>query len=162
MKKKAVGLWESFRDFVFKGNVISLATGIIIGGAFTKITSSLVGDIVMPALSLVTGRIDFSNMFIALNGQKYHTLAAAKENTSVIAYGSFITVVLDFFIMAFFIFLITRWIGIMVEKAKKKEEADAAPDTAECPFCKSEINAEAVRCPHCTSELEKTSREMMV
>ena len=152
MKKKIAGFWHDFTEFALKGNVISLATGIIIGGAFSKITSSLVGDIVMPVISLVTGKIDFANMFITLDGNKYQTLDIAKENTSVIAYGSFLTVILDFLIMAVLIFLITKWITIIVNKTAPK--AEAAPTTKECKFCRTKIHIKAIRCPQCTSEVE--------
>ncbi|MCC8060588.1 MAG: large conductance mechanosensitive channel protein MscL [Clostridiales bacterium] len=146
-------LLKEFKEFAVKGNMIDLAVGVIIGGAFSGLVSSLVSDIVMPVISLVTGKIDFTNMFIALNGQSYATLAAAQEETSTVAYGQFITAIINFIIMAFVVFLLVRTIN---QIRKSKEEAPApAPEPHEkvCPFCKSTIDLDAARCPHCTSIL---------
>lgn len=143
-------LLKEFKDFALKGNMLDMAVGVIIGGAFNSLVKSLVENVIMPALSILTGKIDFSNMFIALNGQTYATLAAAKEETSVIAYGQFITEVINFVIMAFVVFLVIRELN----KLHKKNEAPApAPHEKTCPFCKSKIDLDATRCPHCTSEL---------
>lgn len=143
-------LLKEFKDFALKGNMLDMAVGVIIGGAFNSLVKSLVENVIMPALSVLTGKIDFSNMFIALNGQTYATLAAAKEETSVIAYGQFITEVINFVIMAFVVFLVIRELN----KLHKKNEAPApAPHEKVCPFCKSTIDLDATRCPHCTSEL---------
>lgn len=145
---------NEFKDFALKGNMIDLAVGVIIGGAFNSLVKSLVDNVVMPALSVFTGKIDFSNMFIALNGEKYQTLAEAKEVTSVIAYGQFITEVINFVIMAFVVFMIIRFLNNL----HKKEEAPAAPAPVTekvCPYCKSTIAIDATRCPHCTSELSE-------
>lgn len=142
---------KEFKDFALKGNMIDLAVGVIIGGAFNSLVKSLVDNVVMPSLSVFTGKIDFSNMFIALNGETYQTLAEAKEVTSVIAYGQFITEVINFVIMAFVVFMIIRFLNNL----HKKEAASApAPVTEKvCPYCKSKIAIDATRCPHCTSEL---------
>ena len=145
---------EEFKAFALKGNMIDLAVGMIIGSAFTSIVSSLVNDIFMPVVSIFTGKIDFSNMFIALDGNKYPTLAAANEVTATINYGSFITQAINFLLMAFVVFMVIKGIN-KLEKIGKAPEAPKAPTEKECPYCKSLIPIKAVRCPHCTSELEK-------
>lgn len=140
---------KEFKEFALKGNMIELAIGVIIGGAFNKIVTSLVNDIIMPFLSIFTGSLDFSNWFIALDGTKYDTLAAAKAaGAATINYGSFLSGVIDFLIMAFVIFIMVK----QLNKLHKKPEA--APKEKTCPFCKTKINIEATRCPHCTSEQE--------
>ena len=140
---------KEFKEFALKGNMIDLAIGVIIGGAFNKIVTSLVNDIIMPLLSLLTGSLDFSNRFIALDGGDYATLAAAKTaGAATVNYGLFITGVIDFLIMAFVIFMIVK----QLNKLRKKPEA--VPTEKTCPFCKTKINIEATRCPHCTSEQE--------
>lgn len=141
---------KEFKDFALKGNMIDMAVGIIIGGAFNGLVKSLVEDIVMPAVSLVTGKIDFSNMFIALDGNHYATLEAAKEATSTISYGLFITEVINFIIMAFVVFCVVKELNKL---HKKPEPAPEAPTEKECPFCKTKIAIGATRCPHCTSIL---------
>ncbi len=152
---KAKGFGAEFKKFIMRGNVIDLAVGVIVGGAFQAIVKSLVDDIVMPVISLATKGVDFSNWFIALDGGEYATLEAAQEaGASVLSYGNFISAILNFLIMAFVVFLLVKGINTIAEKAKKvEEEAPAAPTTKECPYCKSEIAIEATRCPHCTSEL---------
>ena len=102
---------EDFKKFALKGNMIDLAVGMIIGSAFTSIVSSLVNDIFMPVLSIFTGKIDFSNMFIALDGNKYPTLAAANEVTATINYGAFITQTINFILMAFVVFMVIKGIN---------------------------------------------------
>ena len=148
--KKVAGKGKSlageFREFI-------MAVGVIIGGAFQKIITSLVDDIIMPIVSLLTGGIDFNNMFVSLDGSQYATLEAAKEaGAATLNYGTFITVVINFVLMAFVIFLLVKFMNSVSNKIKKEEE-EAAPTTKICPRCKSEINIEASRCPHCTSEL---------
>lgn len=140
---------KEFKKFALKGNMIDLAVGIIIGGAFSGIVNSLVNDIIMPLLSLITKNIDFKNWFIALDGGKYETLEAAqKAGASTVNYGVFISGVLNFLIMAFVVFLMVRWINKL-----KRPEPVAAPTTKKCPHCKSDINPEATKCPHCTSDI---------
>lgn len=107
---------EEFKAFALKGNMIDMAVAVIIGGAFNGLITSLVENVVMPALSLITGKIDFSNMFIALNGEHYATLEAAKEQTSVIAYGLFTTQLINFLIMAFVVFLVIRQLNKLYKK----------------------------------------------
>jgi len=151
---------QEFKDFAVKGNMVDMAVGIIIGGAFNSLVKSLVEDIVMPAVSLVTGKIDFTNMFIALDGNKYATLEAAKEVTSTISYGLFITEIINFIIMAFVVFCIVKWLNRL---HKEPAPAPAAPTEKECPFCKTKIAIAATRCPHCTSilsdELQQLAKE---
>lgn len=146
-------LLKEFKDFALKGNMIDLAVGVIIGGAFNSLVKSLVDNVVMPALSIFTGKIDFTNMFIALNGQTYATLAAAKEETSVIAYGQFVTEVINFLIMAFVVFIVIRELNKLHKKNEAPSEPAPVPHEKVCPFCKSTIDLDATRCPHCTSQL---------
>lgn len=153
---KKTSFFSEFKTFIMRGNVIDLAVGVIIGAAFQAIIKSLVDDLVMPVISLATGGIDFSNMFISLNGEKYDTLIAAQEaGAAVFAYGNFINAVLNFLIMAFVIFVLVRTINKLREKtAKKAEVVEEAPTTKKCPYCKSEIDIEATKCPNCTSDVE--------
>lgn len=154
---KGKGFIGEFKEFISKGSVIDLAVGVIIGGAFQKIVNSLVNDIVMPVISLITGGIDFNNWFIALGEGDFATAAEAKAaGVATLNYGSFIGTALDFLIMAFVIFLFIKAINTVREKVPKhKEELTVPEPTAKiCPYCKSEIDIAAVKCPHCTSELE--------
>ena len=113
-------IFKEFGDFIKRGNVIDLAVAVVIGGAFSSIVTSLVNDIIMPVISLATGGIDFSNLFISLNGEKYATLAAAKEaGASVLAYGSFLQAVINFLIIAFVIFMIVKAMNAAMEKMSK-------------------------------------------
>lgn len=154
--KKTTGIFKEFKEFISKGNVIDLAVGVIIGGAFTAIVTNLVTNVVTPAISLLTGKVSFTDLFIALDGGEYATLAAAQEAGAVtINYGLFIQAVIDFIITAFVIFLLVKGINRIRSIGNKDEEVvEAAPTTKVCPFCKSEINIEATRCPNCTSEVE--------
>ncbi len=151
------GFFGEFKKFIMRGNVIDLAVGVIIGGAFQAIVNSLVNDVIMPLISLATKGVDFANKFIALADlpEGVETLAQAQEaGVAVIAYGNFINAILNFIIMALVIFCLVKTINKVSEKAsKKEEEAPEAPTTKECPYCKSEVALEATRCPHCTSEL---------
>lgn len=150
---KGKGFIAEFKKFITRGNVIDLAVGVIIGGAFQSIVKSLVDDVVMPVIGLATKGIDFTNWFVALDGSDYATLAAAQEaGAATLNYGNFISAVLNFLIMAFIIFLFVKGINTIVEKTKKPVE-EAAPTTKKCPYCKSEIDIEATKCPNCTSEL---------
>ena len=139
---------EEFKKFIMRGNVMDMAVGVIIGGAFGKIVSSLVSDVIMPPLGMILGKMDFSNLFISLNGTHYLTLAEAKKaGAPVLAYGSFINSVLDFLILAMIIFIMVRLINKLTPKPAPK------PEPRLCPFCKTEIAKDATRCPHCTSHL---------
>ena len=158
-------MWSEFKKFIAKGNVIDLAIGVIIGGGFQKIVNSLVNDIIMPFVSIFTGKIDFNDMVFTIG------------NTSI-KYGSFITNVVNFLIMAFSVFLLVRYFNKLNKtfeetakgfneklekeskffKKKKKDKKDKpapVPTTKVCPYCLSEINIKASRCPHCTSILEE-------
>lgn len=140
---------KEFKSFALKGNMTDMAVGIIIGGAFNGIVNSLVNDIIMPVLSIFTGKIDFSNLFIALDGNKYETLQAAKDaGVATLNYGAFISGVLNFLIMAFVVFLIVRWINRLRRPAQV-----SAPTTKKCPYCYSDVHINATKCPHCTSDL---------
>lgn len=146
---------KEFKEFAVKGNMIDMAVGVIIGGAFSGLVTSLVNSVIMPLLSVFTGKLDFSQLFIAMDGNHYATLADAEAaGASVVAYGSFISQVLNFLIMAFVVFLFVKAMNRM-RSVNKKEEAPAAPTTKKCPYCLSEIPIAATRCPHCTSELEE-------
>ena len=142
---------EEFKKFALRGNVVDLAIGIIIGAAFGKIVSSFVADIVMPPLGMLLGHMDFSQLFIALNGQDYASLAAAKEaGAPTLNYGIFVNTILDFLLVAFAVFLLVK----AVNTARRKEEAaPAEPTTKKCPRCLSEIPIAATRCAHCTSDV---------
>ncbi|SDB17747.1 large conductance mechanosensitive channel protein MscL [Eubacterium oxidoreducens] len=146
-------MFKEFKEFALRGNMLDLAIGMIIGSAFTAIVNSVVDDIIMPLLGLFTGNIDFSNLFVSLDGNHYDSLAQAEEaGAAVIKYGSFIGYVIYFVIIAFILFLIIKGINKMIEKSKKEEAAD--PTTKECPYCASEIPIIAKRCPQCTTPLE--------
>ena len=152
------GFLGEFKKFIMRGNVIDLAVGVIIGGAFQAIVNSLVNDIVSPVLSLATKGVNFADKFIVLTTDEvaFATVEAAKEaGYATLNYGGFITAVINFLIMAFVIFMLVKTINKVSEIGKKKEEeaAPAAPTTKTCPYCKSEISIEAVKCPHCTSDI---------
>ncbi|MGN1167149.1 MAG: large conductance mechanosensitive channel protein MscL [Lachnospiraceae bacterium] len=136
---------EEFKAFISRGNVMDMAVGIIIGGAFTSIVSSLVEDIINPILGMFGG-MNFDKLSITLLGE------------ATLNYGKFITAVINFLIMALIVFVIMKTMNGIGEKLKKKEEeAPSEPTTKKCPFCKSEIAIDATRCPHCTSVLEEVS-----
>ena len=162
---------KEFKEFIARGNVMDLAVGIIIGGAFQKIVTSLVNDIIMPAISILTGKVDYTSLSITVG------------NVSI-NYGNFIGAILDFLIIAFSIFIMIRYINRLnaklndmkekelkklekkLKKKSKKGQIETAevveekePETKICPYCLSEINYKATRCPHCTSELEETKAE---
>jgi large conductance mechanosensitive channel len=140
---------KEFRDFVVRGNVLDLAVAVIIGGAFGKIVTSFVNDILMPPIGLLLGGVDFTNLFVALDGKSYESLEAAKTaGAATVNYGVFLNTVIDFLIVAFFIFMIVR----MANRLQKPAPA-AEPTTKECPYCYSTIPIKAKRCPSCTSQL---------
>ena len=142
---------KAFKDFIMRGNVVDLAVGLIIGAAFGKIVTSLVNDILMPPLGLVLGKMDFSGLFISLSGEAYPSLAAAKAaGAPTINYGAFINTIVDFLIVSAAIFFVV----LQVAKLRKRQEAPAAPNVKECPYCLSAIAIKATRCPACTSELK--------
>jgi large conductance mechanosensitive channel len=146
---------KEFKEFAVKGNVVDMAVGIIIGGAFGTIVKSLVSDVLMPPVGLLLGGVDFSELFVVLKSEGgsgvFATLAEAKEAGAVtINYGLFMNSVISFVIVAFAVFLIVKQINSL----KREEEAPpAAPTTKECPHCFTEIPIKATRCPHCTSQV---------
>jgi len=144
-------MFKEFREFAMRGNVVDMAVGIVIGGAFGKIVSSLVKDVIMPPIGKLMGNVDFTNLFINLGGEKFASLVEAQEaGAATINYGVFINTVLDFVIVAFAIFMVIR----AMNKLKRKEEtAPAEPTTKDCPQCLSTIPIKAVRCAHCTAQL---------
>lgn len=142
---------KEFKKFALRGNMVDLAVGFIIGAAFGALVTSLVKDIIMPIISLFTGKLDFSNMFYAMDGNKYETIQAATDaGVATINYGVFITSVINFIILAFVVFLLVK----AITKLRKKEEEAVVVTTKKCPHCFTEIPLEATRCPNCTSELK--------
>lgn len=156
---KTKGFIHEFKAFALRGNVMDLAVGVIIGGAFQKIVTSVVNDLMMPWVGLFTGGINFNDQFLILklpegvDRAAVTTVEVAKElGVTTFNYGAFITAVIDFLLMAFFTFLLVK--GLNRLRLPKKEEAPKAPTTKVCPYCQSEISIKATRCPHCTSQLE--------
>lgn len=141
---------KEFKVFAMRGNVIDLAIGVIIGGAFGKIVSSFVVDVIMPLIGLLLGNVNFTNLFVNLGPVKYETLVAAQEaGAPTLNYGIFINAIIDFLIVAFVIFLVVKGINKM-----QKPAPVAPPTTKKCPFCFTDIALEAKRCPNCTSQLD--------
>lgn len=134
---------KEFKEFISRGNVMDMAVGVIIGGAFTAIVNSLVNDIMMPLLSLLTGGFDFTALCIVFG---------EGEKAATFNYGSFIAAVINFLLIAFVIFLLVKGLNKLSSRTRK-EQQPAPATTKECPFCKEQIAIEATRCPHCTSEL---------
>lgn len=135
-------LLKEFREFISRGNVIDMAVGVIIGGAFTGIVNSLVNDLFMPLLGLLTGGMNFAALSVQVG----------PGEEDVLRYGAFIAAVINFLLIALVLFLLIKTINSL---RRKKEEAPAPVSTKTCPYCKSEIHIDAARCPHCTSELQK-------
>ena len=143
---------KEFKEFAMRGNVLDMAVGVIIGGAFGKIVSSMVSDILMPPLGLVLGKVDFSSLFVDLSGTHPASLAAAKQaGAPTINYGVFLQAMLDFLIIAFVIFMLIKQVNRFL---KQPETAPASPTTKECPRCCSVIPIKATKCAQCTSELK--------
>ena len=147
-----MGMLKEFKDFAMRGNVVDMAVGIIIGGAFGKIISSIVNDVLMPPIGKLLGNLNFSDLFVSLDPSKtagIHALAKAKETgAAILAYGSFINTVIDFTIVALCMFLVIKAMNKL-----KREPAAGPPTTRECPFCLSTIPIGATRCAHCTSQV---------
>lgn len=132
-------MFKEFKEFAMRGSVLDMAVGIILGGAFGAIVSSLVADVLMPPIGLLLGKVDFSKLSVALS------------DSVTLNYGKFINTIITFLIVAFCLFLIIR---AMNRLQKKAEAPAAAPTTKDCPFCATAVPIKAVRCPHCTSELK--------
>jgi len=140
---------KEFKQFIMRGNVLDLAIGIIIGGAFGKIITSLVDDIIMPPIGLLLGKVDFANLYLALDGKTYASLVAAKDaGAPTLNYGLFINTIINFLIVAVAIFLLIK----QINKLQKPAPVEA-PNTKDCPYCQTAIPIKATRCPHCTSQL---------
>src|SRR6266581_5906557 len=150
-------VWKEFREFAIKGSAIDLAVGVIIGAAFTGIVNSLVKDVIMPPVSLLSGGLDFSNKFIILRAAKdgsmnFHTPAdAAKAGAITLNYGNFITLAINFLIVAGAVFLFVRAINKLKRDSKE-------PVSKDCPACAMTIPIKATRCPHCTIEFSGQTR----
>ncbi|MDO5444311.1 MAG: large conductance mechanosensitive channel protein MscL [Eubacteriales bacterium] len=143
--------FEEFKQFISKGNVMDLAVGVIIGGAFQSIVNSLVNDILMPLLSMITGGVNFASWAVTIGKGEL-------ENPATLTYGNFISAIINFLLMAVVLFLIIKAMNSAksaLAKPKAEVEEEKVPTTKICPFCKSEIAIDATRCPHCTSQLDK-------
>jgi large conductance mechanosensitive channel len=147
-------MWNEFRQFIARGNVIDLAVAVIIGAAFGKITTALVEGVLMPPIGMVLGRVDFSSLFIVLDASKGVPASIADAKTKgipVIAYGAFLNDVINFVIVAFVVFALVKTVNRL--KRAPAEAPAAAPTTKECPYCLSTIPLNATRCAHCTTQL---------
>jgi len=139
-------MFKEFREFAARGNVIDLAVGVIIGAAFGKIVTSIVTDLIMPPIGMALGRVDFSNLFVALNGVTYASLEEAKKaGAPTLNYGVFLNTCLEFVIVAFAVFLVVKQVNRL--------KGPVPVDTRDCPFCFSKVALKATRCPACTSEV---------
>ena len=151
-------IWKEFKEFAVRGNVIDMAVGIIIGAAFTSVVQSLVKDILMPALGILTSNVDFANIFVVLKEGAipgpYASLQAAQDaGAVVIKYGNFINAFISFALVAFAVFMLVKYIN----KLKRPEETPepVVPKIKKCPYCFTDISIEATRCPNCTSKIEE-------
>ncbi|TQR43425.1 large conductance mechanosensitive channel protein MscL [Paenibacillus popilliae] len=153
-ESKVKSFFGEFKQFAMRGNVIDLAVGVILGGAFNKIVTSVVNDLIMPPLGLLMGGVNFKDLFLNLSDQDVSSLAQAQAaGIPVIAYGQFISIIIDFILVAFSVFLLIKGINAL---HRKKPEAPAEETTKSCPYCLSEIPKEAIRCGHCTSILNES------
>ncbi len=144
-------MFKEFKEFAVKGNVLDMAVGIIIGGAFGKIVTSLVEDVIMPPIGLLLGKVDFANLYINLSGQQWESLDAAKKaGAPLIRYGVFLNQAITFVIVAFAVFLLVKGINHLRHDEEQVEEATEKA----CPFCQTDIPIAATRCPNCTSQLD--------
>jgi large conductance mechanosensitive channel len=145
-----MGFISEFKEFTVKGNVMDMAVGIIIGAAFGSIVNSLVKDVLMPPIGMITGGINFADLFYALDGKSYATLAEAQAAAApTINYGLFINSIISFIIVALAIFILIREVNKL-----KKQPAPPEPNTKSCPYCKESIPLAAIKCSHCTSDLK--------
>ena len=151
-------MWKEFKEFAMKGNVIDLAIGVVIGGAFGKIVTSLVNDIIMPVIGRLVGKVDFSNLYINLSGQQFNSLQEAQAaGAATINYGLFLNNLINFLIIAFSIFIVIKQINKLKNFTMKKEEVKVEATEKDCPYCCTKIDIKATRCPHCTSVLEEAT-----
>lgn len=151
-------MWKEFKEFAMKGNVIDLAIGVVIGGAFGKIVTSLVNDIIMPVVGSLVGKVDFSNLYINLSGQQFNSLQEAQAaGAATINYGLFLNNLINFLIIAFSIFIVIKQINKLKNFTMKKEEVKVEAKEKDCPYCCTKIDIKATRCPHCTSVLEEAT-----
>lgn len=151
-------MWKEFKEFAMKGNVIDLAIGVVIGGAFGKIVTSLVNDIIMPVVGSLIGKVDFSNLYINLSGQQFNSLQEAQAaGAATINYGLFLNNLINFLIIAFSIFIVIKQINKLKNFTMKKEAVKVEATEKDCPYCYTKIDIKATRCPHCTSVLEETT-----
>ena len=142
-------MFEEWKKFILRGNVIDLSVGVVIGAAFGKIVSSFTADILMPPLGMLVGKLDFSNYYLNLSSVEYESLAAAKEaGAPVIAYGSFLNTCLDFLIVATAIFVLIKQVNRLMPAPPPP-----APDPRKCPYCKETVADDATKCPHCASDI---------
>jgi large conductance mechanosensitive channel len=147
-------MWQEFKAFVMRGNVMDLAVGVVIGAAFGAVVKSLVDDVIMPPIGILTGGVDFSDKFLLLKpgaevAPPYATIAAAKDAGAVtLNYGLFINTIITFLIIALAIFMVVRAINRIY-----RQPAPPTPDTRPCPYCTMTVSLSASRCPHCTSQL---------
>lgn len=142
---------KEFREFAARGNVIDLAVALIIGAAFGKIVTSLVNDIIMPPIGMALGRVNFADLFIALDGGAYPSVEAAKAaGAPTVNYGLFLNTILEFVVVAFAVFLLVR----QINRLKTPTPTPASEEARDCPFCVSRVPRKATRCPHCTSTLQ--------
>ncbi|MBO4563260.1 MAG: large conductance mechanosensitive channel protein MscL [Clostridia bacterium] len=149
-------MWKEFKKFALKGNVLDMAIGVIVGGAFGAIVTSLVNDVFMPLIGLIFKTGDLNEKYILLKASETYTenmtaTQAVEAGASIMSYGKLIGVIINFILIAIILFFVVKGINKLIELGKKEEEA--AKPARKCPFCKSEIADDAVRCPHCTSEL---------
>ena len=145
---------KGFKDFAMRGNVVDMAVGIIIGAAFGKIISSLVDDVIMPPVGKLLGHVDFSNLFVSLNGQHYASLAAAKAaGAPTLNYGLFLNTITNFLIVAFAVYLLVLQVNRWTKGEPAMGEKKTEPTNKECPQCFMSIPIKAKRCPHCTSQI---------
>jgi large conductance mechanosensitive channel len=143
-------MFDEFKQFVMRGNVVDLAVGVIIGGAFGRIVASLVEDVIMPPIGLALGNVDFANLFVNLSGGDYPSVAAAKAaGAATLNYGIFLNQIINFAIVAFAIFILIKQINRLHRPAPAP-----APTTKDCPYCLSAVPLAAIKCAHCTSELK--------
>jgi len=145
---------KEFREFALRGNVLDLAVGVVVGGAFGKIVTSLVNDIIMPPVGLLIGGVDFQDIFVDLSGRHAATLADAKAHgAATINFGLFLNATIDFLVVSFAVFIFIRQVNRFVRRISEDKPQPQPAAARECPYCVSVIPARAKRCAHCTADL---------